>query len=55
MANIFQGNSLPQSGAGLTQVDHKLRSQIQKKRIALGHKMDDHEEQQYGGWNMTMR
>ena len=55
MANIFQDNSLPQSGTGLTHVDRKLRAQIQEKRIAHGHKEDDHEEQQYGGWNMTMR
>lgn len=55
MANIFQDNSLPQSGTGLTHVDRKLRAQIQEKRIAHGHKENDHEEQQYDGWNMTMR
>ena len=25
-----------------------------EKRLVHGHKEDDHEEQQYGGWNMTM-
>ena len=55
MANIFQDNSLPQSSTGLTHVDRKLRAQIQEKRLAHGHNPNDHEEQQYGGWNMTMK
>lgn len=55
MANIFQDNSLPQSGTGLIHADRKLREQLREKRIAHGHKVDDHEEQQYGGWNMTMK
>ena len=55
IANIFQENSLPQSGTGLIHADRKLREQLREKRLAHGHKEDDHEEQQYGGWNMTMR
>ena len=55
MANIFQDNSLPQSGTGLIHADRKLREQLREKRLAHGHKENDHEEQQYGGWNMTMR
>jgi len=55
MANIFQDNSLPRSGTGLIHADRKLREQLREKRLAHGHKADDHEEQQYGGWNMTMR
>ena len=55
MANIFQDNSLPQSGTGLIHADRKLREQLREKRLAHGHKVDDHEEQQYGGWNMTMK
>lgn len=55
MANIFQDNSLPQSGTGLIHADRKLREQLREKRLAHGHKEDDHEEQQYGSWNMTMR
>ena len=55
MANIFQDNSLPQSGTGLIHADRKLREQLREKRLAHGHKEDDHEEQQYGGWNMTMK
>ena len=55
MANIFQDNSLPQSSTGLTHIDQKRRQELREKRLAHGHKEDDHEEQQYGGWNMTMR
>lgn len=54
MANIFQDNSLPQSGTGLTHIDRKRRQELREKRLAHGHKENDHEEQQYGGWNMTM-
>ena len=54
MANIFQNNSLPQSGTGLTHIDRKRRQELREKRLVHGHKEDDHEEQQYGGWNMTM-
>ena len=55
IANIFQENSLPQSGTGLIHADRKLREQLREKRLAHGHKENDHEEQQYGGWNMTMK
>ena len=54
MANIFQDNSLPQSGTGLTHIDRKRRQELLEKRLAHGHNPNDHEEQQYGGWNMTM-
>lgn len=54
MANIFQNNSLPQSGTGLTHIDRKRRQELREKRLVHGHKEDDHEEQQYGSWNMTM-
>lgn len=50
MSRIFQDHSLPQSGTGL-HVDSKLRKKIQEKKIAMGHKPDDHEEPQSG---MTM-
>lgn len=45
MSRMFQERSLPQSNAGL-HIDSKLRRQIQRKKIALGHKPDDHEEEQ---------
>ncbi len=55
MANIFQDNSLPQSGTGLTHIDHKRHQELKEKRLAHDHKENDHEEQKYGGWNMTMK
>lgn len=48
MSRIFEDHSLPRSGAGL-HVDRKLRRKIQEKKIALGHKPDDHEEEQNQG------
>ena len=52
MSRIFENHSLPQSGAGL-HIDRKRRQQLREKRIALGHKPDDHEEEQSQG--MTMK
>ena len=55
MSRIFEDHSLPWSGTVL-HVDRKLRRKIQEKKIALGHKPDDHEEtfqQDMGG--MTMK
>jgi hypothetical protein len=35
--------------------DKSLRlRELQEKRIAMGHKPDDHPDPQHGGWNMTM-
>ena len=48
MSRIFEDHSLPRSSAGL-QVDRKLRRKIQEKKIAMGHKPDDHEEAQSQG------
>ncbi len=52
MSRIFEDHSLPQSSSGL-HVDRKLRRKIQEKKIAMGHKPDDHaEEQTQGGMVM---
>ena len=52
MSRIFEYHALPQSSAGL-HVDRKLRRKIQEKKIAMGHKPDDHEEEQtHGGMVM---
>ena len=51
MGRIFQDNSLPQTGA-VQHIDRKRRRQLQAKRIAHGHKPDDHEE--YQGPNLSM-
>ena len=48
MSRIFEDHALPRSSTGL-QVDSKLRRKIQKKKIAMGHKPDDHEEEQNQG------
>lgn len=48
MSRIFEDHSLPRSGTGL-HVDSKLRRKIQEKKIAMGHKPDDHEEEQIHG------
>ena len=48
MSRIFEDHSLPHSSVGL-QVDSKLRRKIQEKKIAMGHKPDDHEEEQNQG------
>ena len=49
MGRIFQDNSVPPSPPGGQRVDRKLRQKIRQKKIALGHKPDDHEEEQNMG------
>ena len=53
MGRIFQDNSVPPAAPASQRVDRKLRRKIQEKKIALGHKPDDHEEEQNMG-GMTM-
>ena len=51
MSRVFQDNSVPKSRPGGIQIDRKRLKKLQEKRIALGHKPDDHEQQ----WpDMTM-
>ena len=52
MGNIFRDNVPPKPGPGTMSVDRKLRRKIREKKIAMGHKPDDHEE--YQGPSMTM-
>ena len=49
MGNIFQDNSVPPPNPAGQHIDRKLRRQIREKKIAAGHKPDDHEEQGYIG------
>lgn len=49
MSRIFQNNSLPKSSPNDGHIDRKRLKRLQEKRIALGHKPDDHPD--YG---MTM-
>lgn len=51
MSRVFRDNSVPESRPGGIQIDRKRLKKLQEKRIALGHKPDDHEQQ----WpDMTM-
>ncbi|MGO5024519.1 MobP3 family relaxase [Lawsonibacter sp. LCP25S3_G6] len=53
MGRIFQDNSIPPGPPTSQQADRKYRRKLQQKRIAMGHKPDDHEETQSRG-GMTM-
>ena len=53
MGRIFQDNSIPPCPPGSQKADRKLLQKIRQKKIALGHKPDDHEvEQNMGGMTM---
>ena len=55
MGQIFRDAPLPHGATGIRpHIDRKRIQALREKKMALGHKADDHEEQQYGGWNMTM-
>lgn len=45
MSRIFEDNFVPSAVPVGQQVDRKLRRKIQEKKIAMGHKPNDHEEQ----------
>ena len=53
MGRIFQDNSIPPCPPGGHRADRKLRQKVRQKKIAMGHKPDDHEEEQNMG-GMTM-
>ena len=53
MGRIFQDNSIPPCPPCSQRVDRKLLQKIRQKKIAMGHKPDDHEEEQNMG-GMTM-
>ena len=53
MGNIFRDHSLPPKNPLGMQTDSKRRRQLTEKRVALGHKPNDHEEyqgMQFGGY-----
>ena len=52
MGKVFRDNAPPRPGPGAMLVDRKLRRKIQEKKIAMGHKPDDHEEQGYSSPTM---
>lgn len=45
MSKIFQNNSQPPTNPNGIRIDSKRRRRLQEKRMAMGHKRDDHEEQ----------
>ena len=53
MGRIFQDNSITPCPPGSHRTDRKLLQKIRQKKIAMGHKPDDHEEEQNMG-GMTM-
>ena len=44
LGRIFQDNSVPPAAPVVHGVDRKLRQKIRAKKIAMGHKADDHED-----------
>ena len=49
MGRIFRDNAWPKDNTHGQHTDCKLRRKIREKKIAMGHKPDDHEEQEYIG------
>ena len=54
MGNIFQETAPTAPTPVGMHIDRKRLQQLREKKIALGHRPDDHEEQQTGG-GMTMK
>ena len=53
MGNIFRDNAPAPAATGV-QIDRKRLAQLRQKRVALGHKPDDHELEQQQGYSMQM-
>ena len=51
MGNIFRDNA-PIPAANGVQIDRKRLARLRQKRVALGHKPDDHELEQQQGFSM---
>ena len=57
LGNIFRDNEPSEAAPGTIQIDHKRRQEMLEKRIAMGHKPDDHVDQEdlkYTGPTMSM-
>ena len=52
MGQIFRDNAVPPSNPMGIRVDSKRRKKLMQKRLALGHKQDDHEQVQGYSQNM---
>lgn len=44
MSRIFRDQTLPRDSHKIIQMDSKRRQELQEKRLAAGHKIDDHED-----------
>ena len=53
MGQIFRDNAAPPSNSMSIRIDSKRRKKLMQKRLALGHKQDDHEQAQ--GYNLDIR
>ena len=53
MGKIFRDNAAPSSNPMGIRIDSKRRKKLMQKRLALGHKQDDHEQEQ--GYNLDIR
>ena len=49
MSRVFQDQTPATPVPGGIQIDRKRLTQLREKKIAAGHKPDDHEEQSYIG------
>ena len=53
MGQIFRDNAAPSSNPMGIRIDSKRRKKLMQKRLAMGHKQDDHEQEQ--GYNLDIR
>ena len=53
LGNIFRDNEPSDAIPGTIRIDRKRRQEMLEKRIAMGHKPDDHEEQAYSSMSMA--
>lgn len=52
MGQIFRNNAAPPSNPMGIRIDSKRRKKLMQKRLAMGHKQDDHEQEQ--GYNQML-
>ena len=52
MGKIFRDNAAPSSNPMGIRIDSKRRKKLMQKRLAMGHKQDDHEQEQ--GYSQTL-
>lgn len=53
MGQIFRDNAAPPSNPMGIRIDSKRRKKLMQKRLAMGHKQDDHEQER--GYNLDIR